>query len=134
MAMQAVGNNPRFAQAAGINVDKMRIIGTTLSTVLGAVGILVYSQSYGFMQLYTTPRQMGFVAASAILIGGASTSRCKISHVLIGTFLFQGVLTLGMPVANVLVPGSTISETLRILISNGIILYALTKSGGDTRG
>ena len=134
VAMQAVGNNPRFAQAAGINVDKMRIIGTTLSTVLGAVGILVYSQSYGFMQLYTTPRQMGFVAASAILIGGASTSRCKISHVIIGTFLFQGVLTLGMPVANVLVPGSTISETLRILISNGIILYALTKSGGDSRG
>ena len=134
VAMQAVGNNPRFAEAAGINVDKMRIIGTTLSTVLGAVGILVYSQSYGFMQLYTAPRQMGFVAASAILIGGASTSRCKISHVLIGTFLFQGVLTLGMPVANVLVPGSTISETLRILISNGIILYALTKSGGDNRG
>ena len=52
---------------------------------------------------------------------------------LIGTFLFQGVLTLGMPVANVLVPGSTISETLRILISNGIILYALTKSGGASR-
>ena len=133
IAMQAVGNNPRFAEAAGINVDKMRIVGTTFSTILGAVGILVFSQSYGFMQLYTAPRQMGFVAASAILIGGASTSRCKISHVLIGTFLFQGVLTLGMPVANVLVPGSTISETLRILISNGIILYALTKSGGDSR-
>lgn len=133
VAMQAVGNNPRFAEATGINVDKMRIIGTVFSTVLGAIGILVYSQSYGFMQLYTAPRQMGFIAASAILIGGATTSRCKISHVLIGTFLFQGVLTLGMPVANVLVPGSTISETLRILISNGIILYALTKSGGGSR-
>ncbi len=132
-AMQAAGNNPRFAASTGIDVDKMRIIGTVLSTVIGAVGILVYSQSYGFMQLYTAPRQMGFVAASAILIGGASTSRCKISHVLIGTFLFQGVLTLGMPVANVLVPGSTISESLRILISNGIILYALTKSGGESR-
>ena len=134
IAMQAVGNNPRFAPATGTYVDMMRVIATVLSTVLGAVGILVYSQSYGFMQLYTAPRQMGFIAASAILIGGASTSRCKISHVLIGTFLFQGVLTLGMPVANVLVPGSTISETLRILISNGIILYALTKSGGDLRG
>ena len=133
VAMQAVGNNPRFAQASGIDVDKMRIVGTVFSTVLGAVSILVYSQSYGFMQLYTAPRQMAFVAASAILIGGASTTRCKISHVIIGTFLFQGVLTLGMPVANVLVPGSTISETLRILISNGIILYALTKSGGDSR-
>ena len=100
---------------------------------LGAVSIIVYSQSYGFMQLYTAPRQMGFIAASAILIGGASVSRARISHVIIGAFLFQGVLTLGMPVANVLVPQSTISETMRILISNGIILYALTKAGGGSR-
>ena len=133
MAVLAAGSNPRFAEATGVNVDKMRIIGTVLSTVLGAIGILVYSQSYGFMQIYTAPRQMGFVAASAVLIGGASTTHCKISHVIIGTLLFQGVLTLGMPVANVLVPQSTISETMRILISNGIILYALTKSGGETR-
>ena len=134
IAMSAAGANPRFAAATGIDVDRMRIIGTMLSTMLAAVGIIVYGQSYGFMQLYQAPRQMGFLAASAILLGGASTSRAKISNVIIGTFLFQGVLTLGMPVANALIPGSTISETLRILISYGIILYALTKSGGDTRG
>lgn len=134
IAMSAAGANPRFAAATGIDVDRMRIVGTVLSTVLAAVGIIVYGQSYGFMQLYQAPRQMGFVAASAILLGGATTSRAKISNVIIGTFLFQGVLTLGMPVANALIPGSTISETLRILISNGIIIYALTKSGGDTRG
>ena len=85
------------------------------------------------MRLLSAHPRLGFIGAPALLLGGASTSRCKISHVLIGTFLFQGVLTLGMPVANVLVPGSTISETLRILISNGIILYALTKSGGESR-
>jgi len=134
IAMSAAGANPRFAAATGINVDKMRILGTTLSTMIAAVGIIVYGQSYGFMQLYQAPRQMGFLAASAILLGGATTSRSKISHVVVGTFLFQGVLTLSMPVANALIPGSTISETLRILISNGIILYALTKSGGDSRG
>ena len=133
IAMQAVGNNPRFAQATGINVNKMRIIGTMLSTMLGAVGIIVYSQSFGFMQLYTAPRTLGLIAASAILIGGATTSRAKVSHVLIGTFLFHSVLTLGMPVANALMPGSTVAETIRILVSNGIILYALTKSGGGSR-
>lgn len=134
IAMSAAGANPRFAAATGINVNKMRIIGTMISTILGAVGIVVYGQSYGFMQLYQAPRQMGFLAASAILLGGASTARASISNVIIGTFLFQGVLTLGMPVANALVPQSTISETLRILISNGIILYALTKAGGGKRG
>lgn len=134
IAMSAAGANPRFAAATGINVDKMRIIGTMLSTMLGAVGIIVYGQSFGFMQLYQAPRQMGFLAASAILLGGATTTRARISHVIIGTFLFQGVLTLGMPVANAVVPQSTISEVFRIIISQGIILYALTKSGGDSRG
>ena len=132
IAMQAAGNNPRFAEATGINVDRMRIVGTTLSTVLAAIGIIVYSQSYGFMQLYNAPRQMAFVAAAAILIGGASTSRAKISNVIFGTILFQGVVTISMPVFNQLMPQSTISETMRILISNGIILYALTKSGGKS--
>ena len=85
---ERAGANPRFAAATGINVDRMRIIGTMLSTMLAAVGITVYGQSYGFMQLYQAPRQMGFLAASAILIGGATTSRAKI-NVVIGTFLFS---------------------------------------------
>lgn len=132
-AMIAAGGNPRFAEAAGINVDKMRLIGTTLSTVIAAVGIIVYEQSYGFMQLYAAPRQMGFIAASAILIGGASVTKAKVSHVIIGVFLFQGLLTLGIQVANKYVPGGGMAEAFRIIISNGIILYALATSGGATR-
>ena len=132
-AMLAAGTNPRFAQATGINVDRMRMIGTILSTVIAAVGIVVYSQSYGFLQLYTAPRQMGFIAASAILIGGASVTKAKVSHVIIGTFLFQGILSLGIQVANKYVAGGGLSEVMRMLISNGIILFALTKAGGASR-
>jgi len=134
IAMSAGGANHRFAEAAGVNVNRMRIIGTTISTVIAAVGIIVYSQSFGFMQLYNGPKQMGFVAASAILIGGATVSRAKVSHVIIGTFLFQGVLALGIQVANAAIAEGGLSEVMRILISNGIILYALTQSGGDSRG
>lgn len=133
-AMSAGGANQRFAGAAGVNVDRMRIIGTTISTVIAAVGIIAYSQSFGFMQLYNGPRQMGFVAASAILIGGATVTRAKVSHVIIGTFLFQGVLALGIQVANAAIQEGGLSEVMRILISNGIILYALTQSGGESRG
>jgi simple sugar transport system permease protein len=132
-AMIAAGSNPRFAEAAGINVNRMRTIGTTISTVIAAVGIIVYSQSFGFMQLYSGPRQMGFIAASAILIGGASVTRAKVSNVILGTFLFQGVLALGIQVANAAISESGLSEVMRILISNGIILYALTQSGGESR-
>lgn len=130
LAMKAVGDNPIFATASGINVDKARVIGTTLSTVLGAVGIIVYAQSYGFYQLYQAPMMMGFAAVAAILIGGASATNAKISHVLLGTLLFQGLLTVALPVANKLVTEGNLAEIARIIVSNGIILYALTKAGG----
>ena len=132
IAMSAVGSNPRFAEASGINVDRMRTLGTTLSTVLAAIGIIIYSSAFGYAQLYTAPKQMGFIAASAILIGGATTSKAKVNHVLFGVFLFEGVLTLGQQIANAAIAGGGLSEVMRILISNGIILYALTQSGGDS--
>lgn len=128
--MSAEGDNPKFARASSIPVDKMRIIGTIFSTVLGSIGIMVYSQSYGFIQLYQAPMMMGFAAVAAILIGGASTNKAKISHVIIGTLLFQGLLTVGLPVINQMIKESNLSEVIRIIVSNGIIIYALTKARG----
>lgn len=134
ISMSAAGANPMFAKAAGINVNKMRIIGTTLSTVLASVGIIVYSQGFGFMQLYNGPLMMGFTSVAAVLIGGASPKAARISHVLIGTFLFQGILALGLPVANQIIPEGNLSEVMRLVISNGIIIYALTQlKGGGSR-
>ena len=132
MAMSAAGSNPMFAKAAGVNVNKMRLIGTTLSTLLAAVGIIVYAQGFGFMQLYNGPMMMGFNSVAAVLIGGASPKRASISHVLLGTFLFQGILALGLPVANQFIPESNLSEVMRLIISNCIIIYAVaqTKEGG----
>lgn len=121
IAMQTAGSNPRFAESCGINVDGMRIIGTILSTVLGAMGILVYAQSYGFLQLYNAPLYMAFPAVAAILIGGASVHKASIAHVIIGTFLFQALLVVALPVTNAVLPEGNLSEVVRIIISNGII-------------
>ena len=58
----------------------------------------------------------------------------NLSHVIIGTFLFQGILALGLPVANQFIPEGNLSEVMRLIIANGIILYALTQAkGGDGR-
>jgi len=133
IAMSAAGSNPRFAEASGLNVDHMRTLGTVLSTVIAAVGIVIYSQAFGYAQLYTAPRQLGFIAASAILIGGATVTKAKVGHVILGVFLFEGVLSLGQQVVNAAVAGGGLSEVMRIMISNGIILYALTQSGGVSR-
>lgn len=126
----AAGMNPEFAKASGVNINRGRIIANMLSTVLGAIGIIVYSSSYGFVQLYGAPLYMAFPAVAAVLIGGATAKRAKISHVIIGVLLFQGLLASSMPVANELFPEGNISEMARMVIQNGIILYALTKVKG----
>ena len=130
LAIIATGRSEKFAKASGINVDKSRLYATILSTILGAVGILVYSQSYGFIQLYTAPLMMGFVAVAAILLGGASANYASILHVIIGVFIFQGLLLVALPVANVIFPQGNLSEVMRVVVQYGIILYALTKAGG----
>lgn len=122
----AGGKNPKFAKASGVDIDNNRIKATILSTVLGAVGIIVYSQSFGFLQLYNAPLMMAFPAVAAILIGGATAQRAKIAHVLIGVLLFQGLLTVSQPVVNELFPEGSLSDIIRVIIQNGIILYALT--------
>lgn len=132
IAISAGGINPGFAHSAGLNINRGRAVANIISTILAAVGIIVYSQSYGYAQLYTAPLMMAFAAIAAILIGGATAQRAKVSHVLIGVFLYQGLMTAALPVANEVFAGTDLSEILRMIIQNGIILYALTqvKGGG----
>lgn len=125
-AMTAAGSNPDFARASGVDVDKMRTISIIISTFLGAVGIIVYEQSFGFIQLYTAPSPMVFPAVAAILIGGASINKASMVNVLVGTILFQGLLTMTPSVINSLLQ-TDMSEVIRIIVSNGMILYALTR-------
>jgi simple sugar transport system permease protein len=126
ITISAARSNPRFASASGISDEQTRIQATVFSTVLGAVGIVLFAQSYGFVQLYTAPLLMAFPAVACLLIGGASVSRATLTHVLIGTFLFQSILTVALPVTSQVIQGD-ISETARLIIQNGMILYALTR-------
>jgi simple sugar transport system permease protein len=128
ITIAAARSSTRFARAAGISDERTRVQATVLSTVLAAIGIVVFSQSYGFVQLYTAPLLMAFPAIACILIGGASVTRATIGHVLVGTFLFQSILTVALPVTSQVIQGD-ISETARLIIQNGMILYALTRIG-----
>ena len=131
-AMTAVGSNPTFARAAGVNVDKMRLLSVVMSTWLAAIGILVYEQGFGFIQLYMAPFYMALPAVSAILIGGASVNKATIGHVILGTFLFQGIVTMTPTVMNNAIH-MDMSEVIRVVASQGMILYALTRKTEVTK-
>ena len=130
ISISAVGSNPMFAKAAGLNVDRSRIIANIISTCLGAVGVVVYAQSFGFVQLYDFPLWMAFPAVAAVLVGGATAQRAKVVHAIVGVILFQGLLTTVPPVFTTILAGADMTDAARMVIQNGIILYALTKMRG----
>ncbi len=130
-AILAVGENECFARLAGINISRTRSIAIIISTIIAAIGICVYAQSYGFLELYEAPLMMAFPAASAILLGGSSGRRTTVLQAFLGTFLFQSVYVYSGPLANALLLPE-VSEIFRVMISNGIILYALLFEGGRT--
>ena len=131
-AMTAVGSNPAFATAAGIQVDRIRMLSVVMSTWLAAIGILMYEQGFGFIQLYMAPFNMALPAVSAILIGGATVNKATIMNVILGTFLFQGIVTMTPTVMNSVIH-TDMSEVIRVIASNGMILYALTRKSEVTK-
>ncbi len=132
IAMHAAGSNPIYASAIGVNVNKQRVIGTVISTVLGALGIIFYAQAFGFYQLYTAPEGMSMYPVAAVLIGGASSQKIKIGHVILGTILYQTIISIATPVvAQIFAGASGLGDTVRIIVSYGIILYALTQASKE---
>jgi simple sugar transport system permease protein len=131
-AMTAVGSNPDYARASGISINRIRTTSVVLSTVYGAIGILLYEQSYGFISLYNGPFYMALPAVAAILIGGASINKANIVNVIIGTILFQGILTVFPTVVNATIHTDA-AEVVRLIVSNGMIVYALTRATRKSR-
>jgi len=125
-AMTAVGSNPDYARASGISVNKMRVVSVVLSTMIAAIGMIVYQQSFGFIQMYNSPQAFIFPSVAAVLLGGASVNKASITNVIIGTILFQGILTMTPSVINSAI-NIDVSEIIRIIVSNGMIVYALTR-------
>lgn len=132
MIFSAIAENERFVTLSGISVNRYRTIGIIMSTVLAAVGVVVYTQSYGILHLYDGPFMMSFPAVSAIVIGGASPRKATVANALIGTFLYQTTYLLSIPVANaLLIP--EMAEILRTIVTSGIILYAFIFERKDGR-
>lgn len=67
---RAVGQSQQIAKVAGINVDKVRILAIIFSTVLAALGQIIFLQNLGILTTYGSHVQVGTFAVAAILVGG----------------------------------------------------------------
>ena len=122
---RAVGQNRTVANAAGINVDKVRIIAITISTVLAGWGQLIFVQNLGAFQTYGAADQVGLYAGAAILVGGASVARATNTQAILGTILFHLLFIVAPYAGNTLFGNSMIGEYFRVFISYGVIALAL---------
>ena len=122
---RAVGQNRTVANAAGINVDKVRIIAITISTVLAGWGQLIFVQNLGAFQTYGAADQVGLYAGAAILVGGASVVRATNTQALLGTILFHLMFILAPAAGKNLFGDAAIGEYFRVFLCYGVIALAL---------
>ena len=123
--MRAVGQDMEVAQAAGINVDRTRIISIIISTVFAGFGQIIYLQNIGNFPTYTAHSQIGMFCIAALLVGGASVEKASIGNVFLGVILFHTMFIVA-PRAGVAITGDAmIGEYFRVFVSYGVITLAL---------
>ena len=123
--MRAVGQDMEVAKAAGINVDRTRIISVVMSTVCAGFGMVIYLQNIGNLPTYTGHAQIGMFCIAALLIGGASVERASIGNAFLGVVLFH-LMFIVAPNAGAFITGDTmVGEYFRVFLSYGVITVAL---------
>jgi len=123
--LRAVGQDMGVASVAGINVDRTRITAMVMSTVLAAIGQVIFLQNIGTMNTFNSHEQIGTVAIASLLVGGATVSRATVGQGLIGTLLFQLLFIISPAAGQRLMGNAQIGEYFRVFIGYGIIGAAL---------
>ena len=123
--LRAVGQDMAVASVAGINVDRSRIIAMVMSTVLAAIGQVIFLQNMGVINTFNSHEQIGSLAIASILVGGASVTSATVGHALVGTVLFQLLFIVSPTAGQRLMGNAQVGEFFRVFIGYGIIAVAL---------
>lgn len=123
--MRTVGHNRAVANAAGIDVDKTRIIAMILSTVLACWGQLIYLQNIGTFSTYGAHTQVGLFAIAALLVGGASVQKATNKQAILGVILFHTLFIVAPQAGKELLNNAQLGEYFRVFVAYGVIAVSL---------
>lgn len=122
---RAVGQNRSVANAAGINVNRVRLIAIMVSTVFAGWGQILFIQNLGTLQTYSAHEMVGLYAGAAILVGGASINRATNAQAIIGCLLFHTLFVVAQDAGTVLFGDPVVGEYFRVFLCYGVIAIAL---------
>lgn len=123
--MRAVGQNMNVAAVAGIDVNNTRIAAMCISTVLAALGQIIFLQNLGNLNTYSAQESVGMFASAAILIGGASVEKATVKQALLGTVLFHLLFNVSPLAGQNLFGSPLIGEYFRVFVAYGVIAVTL---------
>lgn len=123
--MRTVGQSRVVANAAGIDVDRTRIMAMIFSTVLASWGQLIFLQNVGTFSTYGAHTQVGQFAIAALLVGGASVQKANSKQAIIGVILFHTLFIVAPLAGRELFGNAMIGEYFRVFVSYGVIAMAL---------
>ncbi|MTI69043.1 MAG: ABC transporter permease [Firmicutes bacterium] len=122
---RTVGQDKHIASVSGINVNKIRVIAITISTVLAGWGQIIFLQNMGIMNTYGSHVQIALFSIAAILIGGASVTKATVGQAILGVILFHTLFIVSPRAAQNIFGDAQIGEFFRNFISYGVIGVAL---------
>lgn len=123
--MRAVGQDRAVAGAAGIAVERTRIIAIIISTVLAGIGQIIFLQNLGTINTTSSHEQTGMFSIAALLIGGASVTRASIPNAIVGVILFHLLFLVSPMAGKNLIGSGMLGEYFRQFVSYGVIALAL---------
>ena len=110
--------------------SKVRITAITISTIVAAWGQIVLLQNRDSFSTYGSHLGIGLLAVSALVVGGATISKATVRNALLGIIVLQGFYIISIPAVEQLF-SSNVSESLRVILINGAIVYTLIRSRRD---
>lgn len=122
---RAVGDNMVLAERHGIDVNKTRRISIVISTMLAALGQLMYVQNLGIINVYTGHLNLDVFSAAALLAGGATFKKASIKNVYIGFFLFHTLFIVSPLAGQNMFQNQAVGEYFRTFVAYGTIVFAL---------
>ncbi len=136
LRLRACGEHPQAADSVGINVEKMRYLGTTISGALGGLGGYIYIATVANGTATGAVAGMGFLAIAIMIFGNWNPI-----GIAFGSLLFGFLKCLGVVYSNLDINGDGVYALTKLnlpmyfynMVPYVVVLIVLAFSAGKSR-
>ena len=128
LRLRACGEHPQAADSVGINVYKMRYIGTTISGALAGMGGYIYSVTTANAVADGSVAGFGFLALAVMIFGNWKPLNIAIAGTIFGLFKCLSAVSAQIPFLNNLGISTYFYNMLPYIITLVILAFTSKKS------